>query len=126
MTAPATWDYDRELLALYVSAKAGVDGLSGRQAAEAARVSHSTLWRAQAGQTIAAGNLLALARWLGCDPFELLVDPATGARVAPGPGPDRAACSAMLGMFHDQHVLKRGRDRVADGGAHPDLTGGRR
>jgi IS5 family transposase len=122
MTAPATWDYDRELLALYVSAKAGVDGLTGRQAAEAARVSHSTLWRAQAGQTIAAGNLLALARWLGCDPFELLVDPATGARVAPGPGPDRAACVAMVAAFHDKHGLKQSRDQVV-GGAVPDQVG---
>jgi hypothetical protein len=92
MTAPATWDYDRELLALYVSAKAGVDG-----------------------QTIAAGNLLALARWLGCDPFELLVDPGTGARVAPGPGPDRAACAAMVAAFHDKHELKRPRDQAVGG-----------
>lgn len=108
----AGWDYDRDALAIAVALKAQALGLSGRAAADAARVSHSTFWRAEDGQTLSAAHVLRLAQWAGFDARDLLLAPASPAPAAKAPALDAMVAEASTqigpdGVFHGEHPVKQ-------------------
>lgn len=71
--------FGRDAFAMFVHAKRTMTRqLTMQQAADAAGVSKAQIFRAEHGQPIDAGAMLALCLWIGHNPFGFLLETATG------------------------------------------------